>query len=224
MRRECNGCAIVPRCGKSTWQQHPVRYNFIRRHAAVTFRGRSRPPPVPAACPRREPNQLIKKLFGKKDGAGGQQYTIDDLIVLERYADAEARILEELRYRGNDLNLHLKLADVYVGLRHVGKAIDEYGFVADKYAADGFHDRAIAVLTKARRLNPMDDTLAARIEKLETSRKLGTERVILMLHTDCGARSGDLDALAREAAAEIGGDAQPMVYEVDARELRDAVE
>ena len=33
---------------------------------------------------------------------------------------------------------------------------------------------------------------------LETSRKLGTERVILMLHTDCGARSGDLDArLAR---------------------------
>src|SRR3954469_17720729 len=57
---------------------------------------------------------------------------------------------------------------------------------------------------------------------LETSRKLGTERVILMLHTDCGARSGDLDALAREAAAEVGGDAQPMVYDVDTRELRDA--
>jgi len=123
---------------------------------------------------------LIKKLFGKKDGAGGQQYTIDDLIVLERYADAEARILEELRYRGNDLNLHLKLADVYVGLRHVAKAIDEYGFVADKYAADGFHDRAIAVLTKARRLNPMDDTLAARIEKLETSRKLEHSRTLAL--------------------------------------------
>ena len=57
---------------------------------------------------------------------------------------------------------------------------------------------------------------------LETSRKLGTERVILMLHTDCGARSGDLDALAREAAAEIGGDASPMVYDVETRELRDA--
>ena len=57
---------------------------------------------------------------------------------------------------------------------------------------------------------------------LETSRSLGTERVILMLHTDCGARSGDLDALAREAAAEIGGDATPMVYDVETRELRDA--
>src|SRR3954447_21112929 len=52
---------------------------------------------------------------------------------------------------------------------------------------------------------------------LETSRKLGTERVILMLHTDCGARSGDLDALAREAAAEIGGDAHATVYDVDTR-------
>jgi carbonic anhydrase len=57
---------------------------------------------------------------------------------------------------------------------------------------------------------------------LETSRKLGTEQVILMLHTDCGVRSGDLDALAREAAAEIGGDARPTVYDVDTRELRDA--
>src|SRR4051794_41933235 len=46
---------------------------------------------------------------------------------------------------------------------------------------------------------------------LETSRKVGTERVIVMLHTDCGARSGDLDALAREAAAEIGGGPAPVV-------------
>jgi len=123
---------------------------------------------------------LIRKLFGKKDGTGEHQYTIDDLIVLERYADAEQRIQEELRFRGNDLNLHLKLADVYVGLRNIGKAIDEYGFVADKYAADGFHDRAIAVLTKARRLNPMEDTLAIKIEKLETLRKLEHSRTLAL--------------------------------------------
>ena len=46
--------------------------------------------------------------------------------------------------------------------------------------------------------------------------------MILMLHTDCGARSGDLDALAREAAAEIGGDARATVYDVETRQLRDA--
>jgi carbonic anhydrase len=56
---------------------------------------------------------------------------------------------------------------------------------------------------------------------LEVSRSLGTEEVLVMLHTDCGGRSGDLDAAAREAAAEIGGNARACVYDVDARELRD---
>ena len=36
-----------------------------------------------------------------------------------------------------------------------------------------------------------------------------------MLHTDCGARDGDLDAAAREPAAEIGGHARGLVYDVD---------
>src|SRR6185503_1527910 len=85
------------------------------------------------------------------------------------------------------LNLHLKLADVYVGLRNVSKAFDEYGWVADKYAADGFHDRAIAILTKARRLNPMDDTLQARIDRLENARKLE--------HSRSGALEGFLGGL-----------------------------
>lgn len=119
---------------------------------------------------------MIKKFFGKKESTAEQQYTIDDLIVLERWVEAEPRINAELKFKPNDLNLHLKLADVYVGLRNVAKAIDEYGWVADKYASDGFHDRAIAVLTKARRLNPMDDTLPARIERLENARKLEHSR------------------------------------------------
>ena len=56
---------------------------------------------------------------------------------------------------------------------------------------------------------------------LEASRSLGTEEVVLMLHTDCGAREGDLDAAARAAAAEIGGRVRALVYHVDSRELRE---
>ncbi len=56
---------------------------------------------------------------------------------------------------------------------------------------------------------------------LEASRALGTEEVVVMLHTDCGVREGDLDAAAREAAAEIGGDVRACVYDVDTGELRD---
>ena len=150
---------------------------------------------------------MIKKLFGKKDASAQQQYTIDDLIVLERYAEAEQRIHEDLKYRPQDLNLHLKLADVHVGLRNVAKAIDEYGWVADKYAADGFHDRAIAVLTKARRLNPMDDTLAGRIERLETARKLEH------------SRSGALEGFVGGLHAKEGGGTAVMEFQAIWRQL-----
>ena len=57
---------------------------------------------------------------------------------------------------------------------------------------------------------------------LEVSRSLGTDEVVVMLHTDCGGRRGDLDAAARAAADEIGGDARGCVYDVETRELRDA--
>ena len=139
---------------------------------------------------------MLKKIFGKKDGDPSQRYTIDDLIVLERYAEAEQRIHEELRFRPNDLNLHLKLADVHVGLRNVQKAADEYLWVADRYSADGFHDRAIAVIIKARRLNPMDDTLPQRIERLEVARKLE--------HSRSGAMEGFLHGLHSQEAGASG--------------------
>jgi hypothetical protein len=150
---------------------------------------------------------LIKKLFGKKEGSPEQQYTIDDLIVLEKWTEAEPRILADLKFRPNDLNLHLKLADVYVGLRNVAKAIDEYGWVADKYSSDGFHDRAIAVLTKARRLNPMDDNLPARIDRLETARKLEHSRV------------GALDGFVQGLHAKEGGGTAVMEFQTIWRQL-----
>ena len=56
---------------------------------------------------------------------------------------------------------------------------------------------------------------------LEVSRSLGTEEVVVMLHTDCGGRTGDLDAAAREAAAEIGGNVRACVYDVHTGELRE---
>jgi carbonic anhydrase len=56
---------------------------------------------------------------------------------------------------------------------------------------------------------------------LEVSRSLGSEEVVVLLHTDCGTRTGDLDSQAREAAAAIGGDARGMVYDLETREIRD---
>lgn len=116
---------------------------------------------------------MIKKLFGKKNEE--QEYTIDDLIVLERYEEAEYRLKERIEFR-KDIHDHLKLADVYLGLKQVTKAVDEYVFVADEYADDGFYERALAILTKARRLNPMDDTLEKKVLRFEHLRSLERKR------------------------------------------------
>jgi carbonic anhydrase len=58
------------------------------------------------------------------------------------------------------------------------------------------------------------------LRSIALSRALGTESVALVLHTDCGARQGDLEEAARESAAEIGGSVVGFVYDVDTGELR----
>ena len=58
------------------------------------------------------------------------------------------------------------------------------------------------------------------LRSLEVSRALGTDEVVLLLHTDCGARDGDLDAAARAAAAQIDGRVTGYVYDVERGTLR----
>jgi carbonic anhydrase len=59
------------------------------------------------------------------------------------------------------------------------------------------------------------------LRSLEVSRSLGTEEVVLLLHTDCAAREGDLDAAARAAAAQLGGRVRSYVYDVEGGSLRE---
>lgn len=117
---------------------------------------------------------VIKKLFGKK-GEDDREYTIDELIILERWEEAEEKLKAKMKVK-EQVHDHLKLADVYVGLKRVSDAIEEYTYVAEKYADDGFYDRAIAAVSKARRLNPMDDTLPARQKRYERARHLEIAR------------------------------------------------
>ncbi|HVR97743.1 MAG TPA: cyclic nucleotide-binding domain-containing protein [Thermoanaerobaculia bacterium] len=114
-------------------------------------------------------------------GGGGdkqqsqQEYTIDDLIVLEKYEEAEERLRAKLKLNPQDLHSHLKLAEVYAQLRRFDKAAEEFGYVADEYAQDGFYDKGIALLSKAQKLAPLDQSLRFRIERIQ--REKGMEHV-----------------------------------------------
>jgi carbonic anhydrase len=58
---------------------------------------------------------------------------------------------------------------------------------------------------------------------LEASRALGTEEVVLLLHTDCAARTGNLDEAVREAVREIGGRVRGLIYDVGTDAVREVI-
>lgn len=102
--------------------------------------------------------------------------TIEDLIVLERYDEAQARLVSRLRQEPKDLHAHLRLAEVYGQLKKGGQAVDEYVFVADEYARDGFYDKALALLAKAAKLAPLDDQLQLKMAGFRQAKVLEHKR------------------------------------------------
>ena len=130
---------------------------------------------------------VLKKMFGRKKRSSGEsdrELTIEDLVTLERYDEAHDKLKARLKLVPKDLHAHLRLAEVYLALKELPKALDEYVFVADSHADDGFFDKAIAVIGKAVRLAPGDEMLPKRIEKyrhlkrLEKRRQLAVEGLL----------------------------------------------
>jgi carbonic anhydrase len=56
---------------------------------------------------------------------------------------------------------------------------------------------------------------------LEASRALGTEEVVLILHTDCAVRNGNLEEDVRAGVAEVGGRVRGLIYDVGTGHLRE---
>jgi carbonic anhydrase len=55
---------------------------------------------------------------------------------------------------------------------------------------------------------------------LEASRGIGSERVVVIGHTDCGLGPGEEDRV-RQAVRELGDSAEGYVFEVDSGRLRE---
>jgi CRP-like cAMP-binding protein len=122
----------------------------------------------------------IKSWFGGGAKQAPQEYTIDDLVVLERYEEAGDRLRAKLKTNPEDLHTRLKLAEVYTQLKQHEKAVDEYGFVAEEYASDGFYEKGIALLSKAMKLAPLDTSLRFKIDKLQREKSMEQVRALAL--------------------------------------------
>lgn len=147
----------------------------------------------------------IRNLFSdsnksRKGPDEGPAETIEDLIVLERYAEAEQRLKARLKANASDQYARLKLAEVYSGSKQFDKAVEEYTSAASDYAGDGFYDKAQALLSKAIKLRPLDEGLKRRAESYDRAKRLEKSRVAAVE----GMRSsGQTDSLRLRAAMEI---------------------
>jgi tetratricopeptide (TPR) repeat protein len=147
----------------------------------------------------------IKSLFkGKKarqarpapeDPDAGREHTLEDLIVLERFEEARDRLKERLKKRPEDLHSHLKLAEVYTGLRRGEDAVQEYVFVAEEYARDGFYEKGIALLGKASRLAPLDERVRQKTEALNNAKRLEHKRTAAVEGLRQGGAAGNAWAM-----------------------------
>lgn len=115
------------------------------------------------------------KPFSKKGGES-KALTIDDLIALERYEEARSRLNALLERRPNDVHAQLRLGDVYLHLKALDAARDQYLHVCQAYGRDGFYDRAVAVLAKVGRYFPDDDKLARLMSQFERAQRLEVVR------------------------------------------------
>lgn len=109
-----------------------------------------------------------------------ESYSVDDLIALERYDEAESQLRLELKRHSRDLHLRLKLADLLMKSGKRVEAVDEYIVVADSYARDGFYDKASALLSKVARLLPNDEKIPLKLEALERLKRFERRRDVVI--------------------------------------------
>ncbi len=145
---------------------------------------------------------MLKRLFGKAAPVPPtHELTIEDLIVLERYDEAIERLEKKTHDNPNDLHSHLRLAEVYAQVGKGAKALDEFLYVADMYTDDGFYDKALAQLSKVSRLAPGDDTVRAKMQRIQRLKDLEHSRVLAiegLVEADQGK-----DPLARTSPVEV---------------------
>lgn len=114
----------------------------------------------------------FKKWFEQRAKLSAKgELNVDDLIVLRRFDQAEKALKEKLHKKPADPISRVKLAEVYQQTGRRKEAVGEYQLASDLHFADGFYDKAIAVLAKAVKLSPQNPELKARMQRLGKVRR-----------------------------------------------------
>ena len=126
----------------------------------------------------------LKDLFrgGKpkpRTAAKTERYSVSDLVALGRLDEARETLEKRLKANPREHHTRLKLADLLMKQGKGADAMDVYLQVADGYSADGFFDKAHALLARLSRMLPGEAKLAAKLERLERAQELERRREVV---------------------------------------------
>jgi tetratricopeptide (TPR) repeat protein len=102
--------------------------------------------------------------------------SIDDLIALGRFDEARDDLLHRLSANPRDHHSKVKLGDVYAAQGSGDKALATYLAAAEDYAADGFYDKAVALLSRLQKLLPPTRSVEELLAQLEGVRRREARR------------------------------------------------
>lgn len=124
--------------------------------------------------------RLRLKGRGKDKGKGDETPSIEDLIALGRLDEAREELLHRLRTNPRDHHSKVKLADVYAAQKSPEKALHAYLGAAEDYAADGFYDKAVALLVRLQKELPTSVLVAETFTRLDGVRQRETRRATVV--------------------------------------------
>jgi len=139
----------------------------------------------------------LKKWFSSRPAKSRpkKKADVDDLMTLQRYGEAEEQLQRLLKKSPYDLRARQKLAELYKKTGRLDEAAAEYMEIADKYAKEGFHDKALALLAQVSKLAPLADKVWPKIERLRRAKQLEQHRPAIM-EALVGRRSGSTQSTA----------------------------
>jgi CRP-like cAMP-binding protein len=123
----------------------------------------------------------LKKWFRSQPAKSKpDEVDVDDLMTLERYDEAEELLQRFLKKKPYDLRARQKLAELYKRTGRLDEASIEYMEIADQYAKEGFHDKALALLAQVSKLTRMADKVWPKMERLRRAKQLEQHRPAIM--------------------------------------------
>jgi len=144
----------------------------------------------------------IKQWFEKRTRSKAPETVhVDDLIILEQWDDAEEMLKQRLKKNSRDLQAHIKMAKVYERTSRLRESVDEYTYVADRYARDGYFDKAMAILAKANKMAPQEGRLILKRQALERMRKFEQRLTAVMRSLSQG--EGQVGSTATSSYLEL---------------------